>query len=396
MSIRDLVIETWTSIMANKGRSFLTILGIVIGISSVIAMTSLIAGMRNMLLGELGFERARMVNIYPGTTVRDDDLRALQNGMPEYEAIAGMSSHYAMVTTSTEQVGFSLYGVSESYFDVAGVHLDSGRLFNDSDNRRLERVAIIGRGVNAGLFGGEDVDSIGRTIQMGENHESYTIIGIVSGDAISQQYQTIYIPAQTLMKRITGASGYDFLIGLVSEGYDVNDVCNQTAGYISRYFGYENEDQVYVFSMQEMIDELNMLMTGFAVVLTAIASISLFVGGIGIMNMMLTSVSERTREIGLRRSLGARTSDITQQFLSESIMLCLAGGFFGLVFGFSGAVLVARIISMFLPDTQFMPAIGFSSVAIAIIVCVTIGVIFGIYPARRAARLDPVESLRYQ
>jgi putative ABC transport system permease protein len=395
MGIRDLLRETWTSITTNKGRSFLTILGIVIGISSVIAMTSLITGVRNMLLGELGFNQARMVMIYPGAIAGEKDLKALAEGVPEYEGVAGISSYYTSVTTATEQLSFSVFGTSVDYFNVMGFELLDGRTYDDVENRQLARVAVIGRGVNFQVFGDEDYNSVGNIIRLGDNQESYTIIGVLKGDAISNQYSTIYIPAQTLQKRMTGWPSYDQLVGMVAEGYDVNAVCDSTTAFLAKHFGIE-EDYIYIFSMQAVIDELNVMMTGFAAVLTAIASISLFVGGIGIMNMMLTSVSERTREIGLRRSLGARTSDITQQFLAESIALCLTGGFFGLVFGFLGAVLISNIISMVMPDVRFTAAIGMSSVVIAVLVCTAIGVIFGYYPARRAAKLDPVESLRYQ
>ncbi|MDR0458915.1 MAG: ABC transporter permease [Coriobacteriales bacterium] len=395
MGIRDLLHETWTSISANKGRSFLTILGIVIGISSVIAMTSLIAGMRNMLVGELGFSQARMIMI-GGPPMNDTDLEALKKGIPEYEELAGMNGYYYMpVSTSKVQTECLMAGVTNNYLGVSGISLQSGRGFTDEEQRQLARVAIIGRGINQELFGSEDAESVGSTFKMGDNQETYQVIGIVSGDAISSQYSIVFIPSLTAQKRISGWDYYDQIFGFVYEGSDVYEVCDKTVDFLVTYYNTEG-DYVYAQSMQEMIDQMNVVMAGFSAILTAIASISLFVGGIGIMNMMLTTVSERTREIGLRRSLGARTSDITQQFLAESIALCLFGGLFGLIFGFLGASILAALISLFIQDVTFRAAIGLDSVVIAVIVCVVIGLAFGYYPARRAAKLDPVESLRYQ
>ena len=395
MGIRDLLQETWASLSANKGRSILTILGIVIGISSVIAMTSLVAGLRNMLVGELGFNQTRMIMIYAGYSMSQSDMDALQANVPEYEALTGINQYWTTVMTQTASKDFSLYGVTTNYFDIQDIGMASGRNFTEEENRQLARVAVIGRGVNQELFGLEDAASVGSSIRMGENQETYLIIGIASGDAFSSQYNTIYVPATTLQKRISGYTGFDTVMGFVREGSDVYAVCDETIAFLTKYLGLD-EGMVWAYSMQEMIDQLNVMMAGFSAILSAIASISLFVGGIGIMNMMLTSVSERTREIGLRRSLGARTSDITQQFLAESITLCLAGGLFGLVFGYLGALGIASIVSMMLTDISFIPAIGLGSVVIAVIVCVAIGLIFGFYPARRAAKLDPVESLRYQ
>ncbi|MCL2136706.1 MAG: ABC transporter permease [Coriobacteriia bacterium] len=396
MGIIDLLHETWASLSANKGRSLLTILGIVIGISSVIAMTSLVTGMRNMMLGSLGLNQARMVMIY-SSGMTDTDIKALETAIPEYEEVAGVFYYYTNIMTPTDTYSYSLLGVSDNYFAVTGVELSGGRFFDDDEGRQLARVAVIGRGVNLDLFGDVDADSVGQTIRLGDNQESYQIIGITSGDAMSAQYTQIFIPVITMQKRIVGYSHYDSIFGLVREGSDVHDVCDRTTDFLNSYYGYdEGEGYIYVTSMQEAIDSVNLVMSGFAAILAAIGSISLFVGGIGIMNMMLTSVSERTREIGLRRSLGARTSDITQQFLAESIVLCLAGGFFGLIFGYLGAMVIAAIVAIMMPDTPITPAIGVGSVAIAVTVCVVIGLVFGYYPARRAAKLDPVESLRYQ
>jgi putative ABC transport system permease protein len=397
MGFRDLLHETWSSLSSNKARSFLTILGIVIGIASVIAMTSLIGGMQNMLMGELGLFQARVVQMYAfgSDPIDQDDLDIIAQQFPEYEVLTGTASGYVEISTSNTMIESQVTGVDENYAAVTSIKIEKGRNITADDQRRATKVLVIGRGLVLDLFGSEDASCLGETVRVGPNRESYTVVGVVEGGGTTMNFRAAIMPLRTLQMRVTGISYFDSVYGLAREGADVPALAANTQTFLIERLGF-SEDEVYVYSMQEILDQVEVIMAAFSLMLTAIASISLFVGGIGIMNMMLTTVTERTREIGLRKSLGAHTADITRQFLAESIALCLIGGLFGIIFGYLMAMALAGIVSLVQPDVSFAPALGISAISIAVGVCALLGIVFGFYPARRAAKMDPVESLRYQ
>ncbi|MDR0501600.1 MAG: ABC transporter permease [Coriobacteriales bacterium] len=398
MGIRDLLHETLFSLSANKARSFLTILGIVIGIASVIAMTSLIGGMQNMFYDEMGLYQARMVQIgvFAERPLTSADTKALGIAFPEYEQIDASAGYPVSLSTSKKKYETTAMGVTGNFSEMVGIKVSQGRNINEDDNLRKSRVLVLGKGVIRELFGDEEAQVLGSTIRVAANNESYIIVGIIDGNGTSAYFNGCYMPVSTLHSRITGGEFYDGVFALAKEGTDVIELSQRTREFFMQRFKLD-EGGVFVYSMQEVMDQVNVIMAGFSMMLTAIASISLFVGGIGIMNMMLTTVTERTREIGLRKSLGAHTSDIVKQFLAESIALCTIGGIFGIIIGYGLSWGLALIIVMVQPDIgNFMPALGLNAILIAVGVCALIGIVFGFYPARRAAKLDPVESLRYQ
>ena len=406
MRLRDLWAETWEALDANRGRSLLTVLGIVIGISAVIAMTALIGGVRQGLMTQMGLDRSRVVNmgVYGSQQVKVEDLAKLQKGMPEYEYITGSAMGSGKVASETKSSDGSITGVASHYFDVTGQKLVKGRLFTTGEDDSASTVVILDQSSAHNLFG--KGKALGEKVRI--QGIEYTVVGILEDGQMSDPKSVnAYVPLHTCVQRVTGYDNVDTVAGMVREGEDIDSAVRQTKEYLTSYYHLTGEDaeNLYVSSTKSMIDSFNTVMFGFQLLMTAVASISLVVGGIGIMNMMLTNVTERIREIGLRKALGARRSDITRQFLLESVCLTLAGGAIGIVLGYVGAFALAGVATSVLSSAggsdgglslTITPVIEPMAVLVATGICVLIGVVFGYYPARRAARLDPVESLHYQ
>lgn len=397
MKFTDLVYETWFALAANKGRSFLTILGIVIGISAVIAMTALIGGMQNTLMGELGFAQARQVSINaysPTGQITFDDLENLEEMMSDYEFLTGYTQAFTPMGTATTTIEDAvIFCVKPEYFIANGSTLDAGRFFTEGEESKGARYALIDKMSIKDIFGDAEAQVIGQIIQLG--NDEYEIIGVLESSSLMSFGTTIYVPYVTAQQRLGIMESYLEITAFVREGADIETVVATTGPTVAQYFNIP-EEEVHVFSFDSVIKEMEMTMASFSLLMGSVASISLFVGGIGIMNMMLTNVTERIREIGLRKSLGARRRDITKQFLFEAIMLCVVGGIVGIFVGLAAAWGLGMVVGMVQPGMEVTPALSLPVVFGAVAVCVVIGLVFGYYPARRAAKLDPVESLRYQ
>lgn len=411
MSIIDLMREAMRSLEANRGRSLLTILGIVIGIAAVIAMTSLIGGVRNGLISGMGLNAARIVYINCGYPLDEDDIEDLARLMPDYEAIEGTYDSYSQVQMGDKSLSVGITGASATYLEMTGAasRLAEGRIYTDAEAESKSRVALIGRNGIEAFFGSPGADAVGKTIQL--NGKSFTVLGVVDDGMTGTDYCNVYMPTETVRQDF--GQGWDYLssvVGLAREGADIEAVQQQTVEQVGKLKGItedELESMVSVWSMKSSIDQLNTFMMSFQLIMGAVAGISLLVGGIGIMNMMLTNVTERIREIGVRRALGARGRDITLQFLTESATLCVSGGIIGTLAGYAiawGLAFGAGALGFDLGSMTGMgstgaaltPAIEPGAIAIAVGISIVIGLVFGYYPARRAAKLDPVECLRYQ
>lgn len=420
MSIRDLAYEVMSALKANKGRSALTILGIVIGISAVVMLTSLIAGYGNILNSEVGGDKSRAIDFYvmdSNVSVSLDDIKVLAEKAEGIESLSPAGVKYgescslgqkridAMISPSSK---------NELLFVNDNSKVKFGRFINESDDRSSSRVCVLDKAAVTKFFGSADYNPVGQVIKIG-NSGSFTVIGTLTTDkeSFDSGQPKIYIPFNTWSTQIGGVKAVTRFMGLTKEGYDPNKARDnvielynkmhpetkqkdkdQTSASIDMKHPGSALQGITSKDISEMIEQITMV---FSVILGGAASVSLLVGGIGIMNMMLTNVSERIREIGLRKSLGARSKDISRQFLLESVVLCVLGGIIGLILGMGSAWLIAVILRVLVPSAgEIVPQITPGVMMVAFGVSTITGIVFGYSPARRAARLDPVESLRHQ
>ena len=405
MSIRDLIREALHSLESNKGRSLLTILGIVIGIASVIAMTSLIGGIQNGLINSLGLNAARMIQIYSSENLTDSDIEKLRKTIPQIERIGIIDNAYTDYQKDDTTYNVSTEGMDISVLKIKGYDEPlCGRSYTEAEAKTGARVAMISSNGAEQLFGQNMEDALGKTIKVSSGE--VRIIGVVDNGAESLGSLSLIMPRATIAALFTESySVFPSVTALAREGADIDELCNTIKTKIQEFKGLSGDDEsgdVMVSSMKSAIDAMNSFMGSFSLIMGAVAGISLLVGGIGIMNMMLTNVTERIREIGIRRALGASRRDITAQFLAESSALCITGGILGVVIGY----LLAWALTLFAANSGILnelganggiaPSFSITTVLLAFAVSVGIGVIFGFYPARRAAKLDPVECLRYQ
>jgi len=404
---RDLLAETFLSLTTHKARSFLTVLGIVIGISSVIVMVSIGQGTKtsiessiqsigsNLLMVTPGGESSRMIGGGgPGTntdslTIEDADAVA---GVRDVAVAAPVISGQYQVSADASNTNVAITGTSSGYVAVRNIELTLGAWFSDEQGETGARVAVLGPTTAETLFGTQ-ADALGRRMRI--SGQPFTVIGVTTskgGSGFSNADEAVYIPLQAMRRNLAGLSAGVSTIYVSAATQEAMDQVKTdiTDLLLSRHRISDTADADFqVQSQQDLADTVSTITNTLTLLLGAIAGISLLVGGIGIMNMMLTSVTERIREIGLRKAVGATAGDVTLQFLSEAVALTLIGGVVGIALGWG----VSAAISAFSSLTTTVSAL---SIVLAAGVSTVIGVVFGFYPARRAAKLDPIESLRYQ
>lgn len=409
MTIWQAVIEALESISGNKLRSGLTVLGIVIGVAAVIAMLAVGRGAEESITGSISGIGTNLLFVFrgdPGDNIRNPkaltlgDADALRDrfAAPSIEAVAPALQGDGIASFAGEQTSPQIFGVTPEYFQVRNLNVAEGELINEEHMLGRASVVLLGSETAEALFGHAD-GVTGETIRI--EGQPFRVIGVLEskgGGAFGSEDDQAIVPFTTAQARLIRRSTSD-RVDIIFVQAVSGEVVSQAAEEISQILRTRHrtpigEDDFTVFTQQDLLSTFESITGILTIFLGGIAGISLLVGGIGIMNIMLVSVTERTREIGLRKALGARKRDILIQFLTESSLLSLIGGIIGIMLGWLISFIVGRIAEA--SGTAFSPVVGMDAILLATIFSAAVGLFFGIYPANRAAGLEPVEALRYE
>ncbi|MBI3887441.1 ABC transporter permease [Candidatus Microgenomates bacterium] len=407
MNLAELFFESIQTMAVNKMRSGLAMLGIVIGIGSVIALVSLGQASSQSIQSSIQSLGANLLTVQPGslrngtvrgaaggsTTLTTDDAAAIASS-PQITTIKNVSPEYSrrsQVITGATNTNTQVVGVTPVYDEVHKVKMASGNFISSQDITTLNKVAVLGPQVVANLFS-DNTDPIGQSVRI--NSQTLTIIGVTTakgGTGFNNQDDIVYVPLSTAQKQLFGTN-YLSSIALEAKSSEVMTDAQNEVGYflLSRHkISDPAQADFSIFSQADILNTASSVTGTFTTLLAGIAAISLIVGGIGIMNIMLVTVTERTREIGLRKALGAKKKIITTQFLFEAIILTGVGGTIGMILGILSSFLISQALNL-----PF--AISVQALILAFGVSGAIGMLFGWYPAKKASDLQPIEALRYE
>ncbi|MDD5639235.1 MAG: ABC transporter permease [Candidatus Pacebacteria bacterium] len=406
MKFADLFEEIYSALLSNKARSGLTILGIVIGIGSVIAMIAIGQGSQssiessiqslgsNLLLITPGVQRGMGVQVSQGRgssqTLTRDDAEAISSLSSVIAVSPEISGRY-QVTAKGTNTNTTINGVVAEYSTVRNVEVETGNFITDQNVKSMSKVAIIGPSVRDDLFGedSESTNVIGQTIRI--KSINFTIIGITKekgGSGFNNQDDVIYIPITVSAQYLTGGNYVSTIAVQATSQEAMTTLQAEITNLLLDRHNVATAD-FSIMNQADIVATASSVTSTFTMLLGSVAGISLVVGGIGIMNMMLTTVTERTREIGLRKAIGAKRKDINFQFLGEAIMLTFTGGIVGIILGCLVSFIAYQFFSLATQVSTFSIILSFG-------VSGAIGIIFGYYPANRASKLNPIEALRYE
>jgi len=413
MRISDPVKIAYRSLLAAKLRFLLTVLGVVIGVAAVILVMAIGASAQRLVLSQIENVGSNLVGVLPGaseeegppaqalgivtTTFKNDDLKALRErrDVPHLTALSGYVTGSATVESAAASYELTYQGVSPALIEVENIGIAEGRFFFPEEENNLSRVVVLGATRAQELFPNQD--PIGQTIKINQN--PFKVVGVLEergSAAFSNPDTLIYVPLVTAQKVLLGIDYLNFARGKVDAPENIErTMADMTILLRERHDLEDDEESDFsIRSTQAALGVLTNITDVLKYFLTAIASLSLLVGGIGIMNSLLISISQRIREIGLRKAVGARARHLIAQFLIESSFITLLGGGIGIVFG----VLIAYAVSIIIPflgyDWQFL--VPLSSIGLGFFVSFCIGIVFGLYPALKAAKVSPMEALRYE
>ncbi len=408
MNIGQGIIEAMQSLVSNKLRSGLTILGIVIGVAAVIAMLAVGQGAQNAITGSISGIGTNLLFVFSGNmqqTVHNVQPLTLQDAQaiadpfqaPSVDAVAPIIQGNGTATFGGETTTTQITGITPAYQTVRNYTLTEGSFITDENLLGRASVAVIGSQVADKLFNRRE-GLVGETIRI--EGQPFRILGVLApkgGGSFGSEDNVTLVPMTTAQGRLLRRSSnqVDIIFVQASSSSDVTQASDEISQVLrTRHRTKLGLDDFTVFSQQDFVSTASTITGVLTIFLGGIAAISLLVGGIGIMNIMLVSVTERTREIGLRKALGARKRDILIQFLTESSLLSLFGGIVGIGFGWLIAFVVGRIAAA--SNTPINPTVGLQAILLATLFSTAVGLFFGAYPANRAASLEPVEALRYE
>ncbi len=405
MDFMSILRIAWRALSRNKLRSALTMLGIIIGVGAVIAMVGVGQGAQKKVQEQISAMGTNLLFVSSGTvnkgglhlgwgqtkTLVNDDMKAILREVPTVAAASPGSGSSAQVVYENQNWYTRITGTDPAYFQIRDWPFADGGSFSDDDVQHDADVAVIGETVRQNLF--PSVEPVGKTIRIG--NLPFQVVGVLAPKGQSgmgqDQDDTVVIPITTLQKKITGQDWLQFImVSAVSQPASYVAQQQITSLLRDRHRIRPGEDDDFfvrnLADIAELADQSAKVMT---LLLASIAGVSLIVGGIGIMNIMLVSVTERTREIGIRIAIGASESDVQRQFLSESVVLSLIGGAIGILFGVSAALLITKVFG-------WAVLISPSAIVAAVVFSTAVGIFFGFYPARKASQLDPIEALRFE
>lgn len=405
MNLNNLFRIAWRAILLNKTRTLLTMLGIIIGVGSVITMLAIGEGSKKSIKENISKMGTNMLNIRPGAgmfggvrnntdmqSLKMTDYLALRNEATLLKYITPVVSGNGQAIVGANNWPTSIYGVNTEYLPIREWAVEEGAMFGQDEIDNLSKVAVIGRTIQKNLFPEGD-SPIGQTIRF--KNIPFKIIGILAAKGESNfgqdQDDIIIAPYTTVQKRVLAQTYLQSIVASVITEDQAENAVNQVKTILERTHNIapDEENNFNVFSQQELISTFSSTSEMLTILLVAIASISLIVGGIGIMNIMYVSVKERTKEIGLRMAIGAKGKDILAQFLIESVLISITGGVVGVMIG----LLATYVVNTFI---GWPVSITFYSIVLSFLVCTITGVFFGWYPARKASDLEPITALRYE